>query len=498
MSCYRPVFSPLPKRKTALGSPSSGFFIRRRARQPLILGKTCRPPGGFARTPLIPAPSDRPAGVNPTETRPARRQHPACRRDERTPGGRLAARILACLFCLGLCLPLCGCMQAENNAIEGLISPSVIGIDTTDRGYRITISALSPSSDLTSNEVINDVYTAEAGTLDEAVNALTGSVNRTIFKGHIRYVLFGKQMSADQIAVCVDYLIRERDISSSCEAYSCDSDGAYDIIRLLCEGNTRSVHENLRALGEDNPYIGSSTPLTVLDLSEFRLTQDQRFYLPCIELVDQHGKAVPQSEKEAASGQQEGQSDGENGGENSASGGSGEKASSGDNRYFLRYTGARLYAGEEPVTIDFRTFRGMNLLLSPTSICHFVVSLPSGKTVGLNATDIQTDREVRIKEGRTEVTIKVRFLSSLTGVSEDTATNDERTLAEISAAQDQLIAEDIENALVLLQEHGFDFIDVKRALLTRYPFSAAVREQADDLFQSAKVKVEVTSVIARD
>ncbi len=446
-----------------------------------------------------------------------------------TRAGRIAARIIALSFLFVLLMGASGCMRAENNAIESLISPSVIGIDTTENGYRITISALSPSSDLTSNEVINDVYTSEADTLDEAVNALTGSVNRTIFRGHIGYVIFGSDMSAGQIAVCVDYLVRDRDISSSAQAYTSNDGDAYGMLKLLSEGNTRSIHENLKALAEDNPYVGSFRPLTILDLSEFRMTQNEVFYLPCIELTDDNGSPITLKEageksedgegidrKSGPSSQQQ-EDEGEKGVQSEENAGKpqteepvlpdedqsapSEKEEDGakNNRCFLRYTGARLYDGEDKIPLDFRTFRGINLLLSETSICHLSLSLPDNTKVGVNATDLQARKSLDIgDDGVLTVKIQMRFLSTITGVNEDITTTDHDILKMISDAQDEMVKEDLTNALTVLQKHGFDLISIKRTLITRHPFSKDIRDNTDELFENARFKVEVASTIARE
>lgn len=185
---------------------------------------------------------------------------------------------LICLVLSGfLLLPLAGCTGPE--LYERLMIYG-IGIDAQGEGYRVTVRSSSSTE-----EDGEELYTATAQTVPEAMNQLVRVSGRTPFYAHNYLMVFGAQCARRGLEDCMSFLVGYHNARPAVRFYVAESTAAKVLAHEQSGQYVRMA--DLQRLSESGTETGDTVTTELLGFYNAAVQAGRAAVMPVLRLHDE-------------------------------------------------------------------------------------------------------------------------------------------------------------------------------------------------------------------
>jgi|LSQX01.2.fsa_nt_gb spore germination protein KC len=183
-------------------------------------------------------------------------------------------------------LILSGCWNSRE--INELSISIAIGIDKTERGYRITQQILNPkaiSTKIYTNETPIILFSEEGENVFSIIRQNTAEFPRKIYNSHVRMVVFGEDMARNGIQDVLDFLLRDHEFRTDFYFAIAKGTTASEVLSILTPLEFIPGIRLYNSLENSESYLGITQSVDILDLVQCIISDGKNPALPGIEIT---------------------------------------------------------------------------------------------------------------------------------------------------------------------------------------------------------------------
>ncbi|MCM3713293.1 Ger(x)C family spore germination protein [Alkalihalobacillus oceani] len=186
---------------------------------------------------------------------------------------------LVCTLLFAFLLNGCGYKEVDKRSFA-----TSIGIDkgSEDHRFKVSVKLAIPQSEAEKVAEEFQLITKEADMLSEAVQQIAAEVEKTLDFGHVKVIVLGEQLKAEDIFVVKDWLQRRRDIQNI-SFVSLGKPSAEEVLAFKSRGE--NIPANALILAMD--YVGSESQYILTQhLFEFSSKIEETGLDPVLPLIE--------------------------------------------------------------------------------------------------------------------------------------------------------------------------------------------------------------------
>lgn len=367
-------------------------------------------------------------------------------------------KILAILFALSM-LTLTGCSSQTSNIVrepDELELIRTIGVDKSEKGYRVTIG-----TDVGLNGSPPQIRSNDDVTIDSALNVLQKtSRGQEPFYSHTDHIIVGQELAKDGIGEVLDYVARNSEMRIGTNLFIAKDATAEEII-VNSAGERNAIADMLDVMKQQISSLGQGYVFTCLDVAT-GLAADGKAIVLAIEMTDGDNMLNTEEKKVLPSG-----------------------FGIIDDAKLVSYVPASQAAG---VTI---LINKMNYML--------VNVVTDEGTVGLAVTKIDTKLDpIFLDDQLQKLKITVKADASVTedGGVKNLATDKVRRAISLGASNQ--ILKNLQETLRTSQELGIDYIGIGKKVELKAPLKfESLKKPWREIFTELPIEIEVQTELKR-
>ncbi|MEK3684323.1 Ger(x)C family spore germination protein [Paenibacillus sp. FSL R10-2736] len=164
-----------------------------------------------------------------------------------------------------------------------------LGIDRTDKGYRVTVQIVAPSLAAASSGGSGGppalVVDTEAATIMEALRKLTTKLPRKIYLSHLSMLLLDEAMAKDGIRKPLDFLFRDHEVRPDFDVAIVRDGSAYDALSIMTPLERLPARDLYDSLNGSQKNWAPTSAVRLLDLMKWFDLDGQEAVLTGLHLV---------------------------------------------------------------------------------------------------------------------------------------------------------------------------------------------------------------------
>ncbi|MEK4851378.1 Ger(x)C family spore germination protein [Paenibacillus sp. FSL H7-0756] len=194
--------------------------------------------------------------------------------------------ILICVLVL-ISIPLTGCWSRKE--LSDLAVAIGLGIDRTDKGYRVTVQIVAPSLAAASSGGAGGppalVVATESATIMEALRKLTTMLPRKVYLSHLSMLLLDESMAREGIRKPLDFLFRDHEVRPDFDVAIVREGTAYDALSIMTPLERLPARDLYDSLNGSQRNWAPTSAVRLLDLMKWFDLDGQEAVLTGLHLV---------------------------------------------------------------------------------------------------------------------------------------------------------------------------------------------------------------------
>ncbi len=176
--------------------------------------------------------------------------------------------------------------------IENLEVVEIIGLDTTQKGVRITAILKDESGGQTNSKETSAgsenyrLISVESTTYSQTVDVLRSITDKYISLSHVKYYIVGDTTAQNSLRDVVDYLARTDDLESNAKLFISEDYTAQEFLKKVIEGKENIVN-NIDDKESDIIASNYTVDITVLNIVDTFLQDKIEGLVPYISIVNE-------------------------------------------------------------------------------------------------------------------------------------------------------------------------------------------------------------------
>ncbi|ETT57698.1 germination protein, GerC family [Paenibacillus sp. FSL R7-277] len=194
--------------------------------------------------------------------------------------------ILICVLVL-MSTPLTGCWSRKE--LGDLAVAIGLGIDRTDKGYRVTVQIVAPSLAAASSGGAGGppalVVATESATIMEALRKLTTMLPRKVYLSHLSMLLLDEAMAREGIRKPLDFLFRDHEVRPDFDVAIVREGTAYDALSIMTPLERLPARDLYDSLNGSQKNWAPTSAVRLLDLMKWFDLDGQEAVLTGLHMV---------------------------------------------------------------------------------------------------------------------------------------------------------------------------------------------------------------------
>ena len=407
-----------------------------------------------------------------------------------------------------------------------------VGIDKAsekNNNFKVTIIAESFSGN---NEKVSstqgkqaNIRSMEGKTIFDAIRKFGLSKSKSLFWGHIKYILVSEEIAKDNVLKVLDFFIRDQELRFDTTVVIVKGMSSEAFLRAG-DKTGKFIPDGLSGVFKNINKYSLSKEIKLSDLMESFSNSYSDVYIPSIELIDGEKKEVSvKSEKGSSSSQggdgtQQGSSssqvgDGSEKGSSSSQGGDGTQqvssSSQGDvgtqqvttsdeeiqSTYYMRLDGFAAFNGEKLQSfISYSMARGLNWVNSNIQSGIIVLGEDTDKKVSMEIIDANSETKIKINDNLPEATINIKFSTNIGEIMSQDLIFSEDGFKKLEEQQNEVVKKEAQSIIEYAQKNNIDILNVNDEIFHQYPLKwEKIKDNWKEIFKTMKITVNVESNI---
>lgn len=183
-------------------------------------------------------------------------------------------------------LSITGCWsRKELNVLAVAIG---LGIDQSERGYRISAQIVAPRQAGANSEASGPpalVATSEGKTIMEALRKMTTKLPRKVYLSHLSILLINETIAREGILDALDFLFRDHEVRPNFNVVIIRNGSAHDALSLLFPLEQMPSRAMFDSLNESEKVWAPTAAVTLLDLMKWFNTEGKEAVITGLKLV---------------------------------------------------------------------------------------------------------------------------------------------------------------------------------------------------------------------
>lgn len=407
------------------------------------------------------------------------------------------------------------------------------GIDKgTEKAYRLTVIAEKFSGEPTnaskSESKIPDIVSVEGDTVFETVRNFNKFKSKSLFWGHIKYILINEELARENILSVMDFFIRDHELrfdtsvavvkGLSAEAFirSGDKiekfipdllDGVFHDIPKLSISKERKIADLIQCF--DDPYSDATVPsISIISMMTDELSTETSSKSDS----SQSGSGQNKDSTNDGNSDNKGKSDGggtsnDKQGSQSNSSSEGSKSSTFDNglkktskeTLYLDLNGFATFNGTKMIGyIKDSVARGLNWAHGDVESGVIVTEDNEGDKLSFEIINSESNMKTKIVNDMPEVDIDVYFTTNLDEIMSQNNIFTEKEVNDINERLSEIVKQEIESAVKYSKDNDIDMLEIGNVIYHQHPLKwEKIETKWKEILKNIKVNVNVTSAINR-
>ncbi|CAM4368123.1 Ger(x)C family spore germination protein [Paenibacillus typhae] len=185
-----------------------------------------------------------------------------------------------------MALSITGCWsRKELNELAVTIG---LGIDKTEKGYRITAQVVAPRQAGSSSGAGSPpalIMSTEEKTVMEALRKMTTKLPRKIYLSHLSILLIDEAIARDGVLNALDFVFRDHEVRPNFDVVIVRNGSAQDALSILTPLEQMPARDMFDSLNESEKVWAPTAAVTLLDLMKWFNTEGQQAVITGLKLV---------------------------------------------------------------------------------------------------------------------------------------------------------------------------------------------------------------------
>ena len=176
--------------------------------------------------------------------------------------------------------------------IENLEVVEIIGLDSTEKGVKITAVLKDESGEQTNSKETSGgsenyrIVSVESTSYSQTVDVLRSITDKYISLSHVKYYIVGEETAKSGLRDVIDYLSRTDDLESNAKLFVAEDYTAQEFLKKVIEGKENVVN-NIEDKDSDLIAKNYTADVTVLDIVDMFLQDEINGVIPYISIVNE-------------------------------------------------------------------------------------------------------------------------------------------------------------------------------------------------------------------
>jgi spore germination protein KC len=374
-----------------------------------------------------------------------------------------------------------------------------------------------------------EIVCSEGDTIFEIFRNFSLFKSKSMFWGHIKYLLISEDIAKENILDILDVFIRDHELRFDISIAIVKNTTAESFIRIG-DQIEQYTPDLLEGIFHNVGKLSLSTEVKLIDAMENFNNTYLSVCLPTISTVSRKnseidpsptvnqalpiGGGIPvgtkineesQPKKESTSQGSDSSQSGGNSGSSGSSGGSGKtgqssSSSSGpkDILYqnlngFAVFDGTKLFG----YITDYMA-RGLNWVKGKIESGVIVIKDKNNKPMSMEIISSKSEIKTKVVDDKPEATITIGFSTNLGEVMDQENISTEETTKSAIQQQNEIIKKEVENVVEYAQKNGLDILDISDVIHHEQPLKwEKMEDNWKEILKTMKISVEVKSNINR-
>ena len=375
-----------------------------------------------------------------------------------------------------------------------------VGIDKgieDDKEIRLTVLAEDFSGNTgkgSSNQAkIADVVTVEASTVFEAIRKISAINNKSVFFGHIKYLLVSEDIAKEKMLDVIDYFTRDNEVRINTTIANVKGISAESFLRSG-EKTEKFIPDLLDGEFHDINKLSISEEKDVLN---FMVESNNLFsgaYIPSLEIITKEKDEIGSSSQQASTSQDKSSSQ-------QASTSQGESSSQQETKksYYVELNGFAIFdEGKLIGHLSGFTARGLNWVNAKIESGIIIVKDSTEQKISMEIINSASKVKINLNGDIPEATINIQFSTSIGEVMSRNDIFNESEFEKINEEQKNIVKKEAESAIEYAQKNGVDILNINDEIYHQYPLKwENMKDKWKETFKTMKITVKVESRINR-
>ncbi|MDD2375892.1 MAG: Ger(x)C family spore germination C-terminal domain-containing protein [Clostridia bacterium] len=447
--------------------------------------------------------------------------------------------IIATALIVSIIILICSLLEFKNPIhVSGNIEENyfiiTIGIDKgieDSKNYRITTIAekfgANSSNSSSGQSKIADVVTIEGTTILEAITKIALFKDKSLFLGHMKYILISEDIAKENVLDILDFFIRNNELRMTTTIVIVKNTSAEAFIR---------VGEDIKIFTTDLldgafHNVGELSISEKVKLSNIIQTFNNTYadvYIPAISLFYRDLDKVEVSSKKESSSeglsglkeegivqegnnleigkslQKVGSSEGSSSGKSSSGESSSGESSSGESgsskkteEPYINLDGFATFKGTKLIGyISGFTARGLNWMNSKVESSIIVLKDDNDKKISVKVASSNSKIKINMNGDVPEATVKIKFVTFVAEVMSQEDIFKKDKLKKLEEQQNDTVKKEVESMLDYAKKNDIDITKISDEIYHQYPLKwDNIKDKWKEIFKTMKINVDVESNI---
>ena len=404
-----------------------------------------------------------------------------------------------------------------------------VGIDKgteAEGNYRLTVIGEKFSGESggssSSKGKVPDLVSVEGRTMFEVTRNFNLFKSKSLFWGHIKYILVSEEIAKEDILNVLDFFVRDQELRFNTTVAVVKDISAEKFLRVG-EKIEKFIPDLLDGVFKNIPRLSISEQVSLLHVMQDFDSEYSDSAIPCIGLATlskeevKGGDTMGTAATEESNTKEESSTKEESGSKKNT--GLLEESGSEEVKPNKEITGDQELSSKDVIYLDldgFATFKEEKLL---GYITHFTArglnwvksKVQSGIIVLKHETDdkdeshismeiISADSKIKttIKDDIPEATIDIKFSTNLGEMMFQEDIFDQEQIKKLNEQQNEIVKKEAEDVIEYSQKNGIDLLDISDKIYHQHPVEwEKLKEKWKETFKTMKITVNVESNINR-
>lgn len=366
----------------------------------------------------------------------------------------------------------CANVLPKRAEIEDITIIKVVGVDKTEKGYRLTTVERSTTKDGGGagggqqggpEAVEPKIMMAEGRTIVESIKNLTTHSHKDVFLGRTEQIIFGVEAARDNIRKVVDYFIRDHELRLDANVYIAPHSTAEDLINGAV-ADQMFLGDTLRELTLNHGEASMAADVKLVDLAGRLDSETAVPYIPCLLLPQNIHKQADKPLNPA-----------------------------------VQLVGVGVFKeGSFQYYLDGTETMAFNLITGDFVSGVIIVKDMTGQDVSLEIT--KTSRRIRTSINNAIVSVDLEIKAASAIDEQQSAENiyDEQSINYLEWQQEKEIRDMVLNVIKKAQSINTDVFGFGETIYRQHPGKwRQIEDRWNEVFPAMSVNVNVQSVIKR-